>query len=280
MSPTATLVEVDADLRVELTGLDGQSARGHLYGEANHFTFELDHPGVFAGSDDAPTVAAAAEMFAERGITIKVVSDGVHLVTIGAVRAPWWQRRATGSRHIRVGTWRGGWTALRSRAAGQPPVLPSSKAFPPPSMLPVAPTFGFRRRRLTGTDSPGAGSPRLAVERASVMAGETQSVFWLQGDVVGIGSDPSNAVVLPGIEPFHAVINRDAERDELVISTAGPEVRVHGELVREKLLRSGSRIEIGEHTLAYYRDEHADHGRPYGGRQGGEMGRQRPQPGR
>lgn len=276
---TATLVEVDADLRVELTGLDGTSARGHLHGEANHFTFELDHPGVFAGADDAPTVAAAAEMFAERGITIKVMSEGVHLVTIGAVRAPWWQRRATGSRHIRVGTWRGGWTALRSRATGQEPVLPTGKAFPPPSMLPLAPTFGFRRRRPTGTDSRGAGSPRLAVEKAAVMAGEKQAVFWLQGDRIGIGSDPANAVVLPGLEPFHALITRD-EQDELVISTAGPEVRVHGHVVEQQLLRSGSRIEIGPHTLAYYRDENADHGRPYGGRSGGETGRQRPQPGR
>ena len=279
MSPAATLLEVDADLRVELTGLDGESARGHLHGEANHFTFELDRPGVFAGADDAPTVAAAAEMFAERGITIKVVSEGVHLVTIGAVRAPWWQRRATGSRHIRIGTWRGGWIALRSRAVGQSPVLPDTRAFPPSTMLPIAPTFGFRRRRPTGTDARGSGAPRLAVERASMMAGEKQAVFWLQGDTTSIGSDPTNDVVLPRIAPFHALIGRNDD-DELVISTAGPEVRVFGRVIDSQLLRSGSKIEIGEHTLAYYRDESADHGRPFGGRQGGEMGRQRPQPGR
>ena len=279
MSP-ASLVELDADLRVELTGLDGQSARGHLHGQGNKFTFELDRPGVFAGSDDAPTVVAAAEVFAERGITIKVVSEGVHLVTIGAVRAPWWQRRATGSRHIRVGTWRGGWTALRSRATGASPVLPSRAALPPATMLPIAPTFGIhRRRRPSGTHAPGSGSPRLALERPVMMAGEKQQVFWLQGDRIGIGSDPANAVVLPGIEPFHAVIDRD-ERDELVISTAGPQVRVHGRTVETQLLRSGARIEIGEHVLAYYRDEFADHGRPFAGREGGELGRQRPQPGR
>ena len=277
MSPS--LVEIDADLRVELTGLDGQSAKGHLYGEGNRLTFEIDSPGVFAGNDDAPTVRAAAEMFAERGIAIKVVHDGQHLVTIGDVRAPWWQRRATGSRHIRVGSVRGAWTSLRSRTSGQGPVLPSAEAFPPPTMLPIAPTFGLRRRRRPTTthDPHGTGTPRLAVERASMMPGERQQVFWLDRVECGIGSDPSNAIVLPGLEPFHAVVTHD-DRDEFVVSTAGPEVRVHGAPITTQVLRSGARIEVGQHCLAFYRDEFADHGRPYGGRSGGELGRQRPQP--
>ena len=30
--------------------------------------------------------------------------------------------------------------------------------------------------------------------------------------------------------------------------------------------------------MSFYREEYADHGRPYGGRVGGEIGHQRPQP--
>ena len=32
--------------------------------------------------------------------------------------------------------------------------------------------------------------------------------------------------------------------------------------------------------MSFYREEYADHGRPYGGRAGGEIGHQRPQPAR
>ena len=54
---------------------------------------------------------------------------------------------------------------------------------------------------------------------------------------------------------------------------------MHGAVVlHEALLRTGARIELGPWTLLYAREEHADHGRPYGGRIGGELGHQRPQP--
>jgi hypothetical protein len=35
---------------------------------------------------------------------------------------------------------------------------------------------------------------------------------------------------------------------------------------------------LGEWTMSFYREEYADHGRPYGGRIGGELGRQQAQP--
>jgi hypothetical protein len=39
--------------------------------------------------------------------------------------------------------------------------------------------------------------------------------------------------------------------------------------------RTGARIDIGPHSLAFLREEYADHGRPHGGREGGEIGPQR-----
>lgn len=126
------------------------------------------------------------------------------------------------------------------------------------------------------------GSPRLAVEREYVLEGsgsEEQVVHYLDLAESTIGSAASADIVLPGLAPRHAVV-RHGEDDEFRILTDGPEVRVHGRPVTEQLLRSGARIELGAHVLAYYRDEHADHGRPFGGRVGGEAGRQRPQPSR
>ena len=53
---------------------------------------------------------------------------------------------------------------------------------------------------------------------------------------------------------------------------------VNGAPVDSSLLRTASRVQLGEWTMTFYREEYADHGRPYGGRVGGEIGHQRPQP--
>ena len=275
-----TVVEVAADLTVELSGPDGELARGHLSGTRGRLTLEIDHPGVFAGSGDAPTVRAAADVLAARGVSVRVVHDGVHLVTIGAVSAPWWQRRATGSRRIRVGSWRGAWTSLRSRAASQGAVLPDADSLPPPTMLPLVPTFARHpRRRVTTTNNPrGSGSPRLVLKKQDMWDGERQPVFWLNGAETTIGSDPACDIVLPHIPARHAVVRHDDD-DEYLLVSCGPETRVHGAVVHApRILRTGARVDIGPHSLSFFREEYADHGRPYGGRLGGELGHQRSQP--
>lgn len=272
-------VAVSADLCVTMAGAAGERAVGRLYGEGNRLTFEIDDPGVFAGAHDAPAIVATAETLAERGISVRVLSDGVHLVTIGDVSSPWWQRRATGSRRIRVGSVRGAWTSLRSRAGERPAVLPGPAALPPMTMLPIAPTFTPRRRRKVTTthDHHGTGAPRLALEKEAMWGGERQSVWWLDGETTTIGSHPDCDLVLPGLQDHHATVQHD-DADEYVVLAHAADVRVHGAPVTRQVLRSGSRVEVGEHVLAYYREEYADHGRPYYGRVGGEAGRQRPQP--
>ena len=274
MSP----VRITADLRVEIAGPQGQTARGHLHGTDNLLTFDIDHPGMFAGNRDAPTIRAVAQEMYDRRLRVRVVHDGVHLVTIGDVLAPWWQRRATGSKRIRIGTWKGAWTSLRSRAGDQPAVLPTAKAFPPVTMMPIAPTLHRGRRRpVTTTHDPhGTGEPRLALEKDAMWAQERQSVWILPRGETTIGSGAGCDLVLPGLSEHHATVVHD-EHDEYVL-LAHADVRVHGAPVLTQVLRSGSRIELGSHTLSYYRDESSDHGRPYGGRSGGEAGRQRPQP--
>ncbi len=275
-------VEVSADLDLEVTGPSGAVAHGHLTGAGDRLTFEIDNAGIFAGSGDAPMVRAVAQALAARGIAVRVVSNGVHLVTVGAVTAPWWQRRATGSRRIRVGSWRGAWTSLRSRAGSQGSVLPDAESLPPPTLLPLAPTFSrYPRRRVTTTQSPsGAGAPRLVLKRQDVWEGQRQPVFWLREDRTTVGSDPTCDIVLPDLAPVHAVIVHDAS-DEYLLTNVGPPVKVHGAVVlTSTMLRTGARVDLGGHSLSFFREEYADHGRPYGGRVGGEIGHQRRQPAR
>ncbi|NYG55753.1 FHA domain-containing protein [Nocardioides perillae] len=269
---------VGADLRFEVATPGGRSAHGHLHGEGSRLRLDVDDPGLFAGAGDAPAVRDLAETLARRGVCVQVFSADRHLVTLGAVSAPWWQRRVTRSRRIRLGSLRGAWTSARAKAGGHETVLPDSGLLPAPTLAPLFPTFARRSRRgVTTTHDPaGGGSPRLVLVKTDVWAGERQPVLWLQEEAV-IGSDPSCDLVLPGLAPRHARVRHD-EHDEYVVEQLDGPVRVHGGRVESQLLRTGSRVGLGPHRLVYYREEHADHGRPYGGRVGGELGRQRPQP--
>ena len=275
-----TRVDVAADLRVQFTGADGQSAAGHLHGSLGRLTLDLDNPGVFAGSGDAVMVQNLASTLAGRGVQVRVQHQGVHLVSIGAVSAPWWQRRATGSRRIRIGSWRGAWTSLRSRAVASEPVLPDAGSLPPPTLFPILPTFArYPRRKVTTTHDPsGSGAARLVLKKQDMWEGEHQPVFWLNEKETTIGSDPSCDIVLRDLAPLHTTVRHDSE-DEYVLGNLGPEARVHGAVVHAfAVLRTGARIDVGRHQLSFYREEYADHGRPHGGRIGGEAGHQQRQP--
>jgi hypothetical protein len=239
----------------------------------------VDDPGAFAGSGDAAAVRALADLLAGSGVRVRVVHEGRRLVTLGDVTAPWWQRRGTGSRHIRLGSLRGAWTAARSRATRTEAVLPEAGLAPPGTPWPPAPTFARRVRRPVGPthDPARGGSPRLVLAKQDAWAGERQPIFWLRDGDTTIGSASTCDIVLPGLDPLHATVRHD-ERDEYVLSSPTALTRVHGARVREQVLRTGARVDLGRWQLVYTREEWADHGRPYGGRIGGELGHQRPQP--
>lgn len=268
---------VSADLRFELAAEGRSPVHGRLHGSGSRLRLEVDDPGASAGAGDAPAIRSFAEVMATQGLVVHVVHDGAHLVSLGAVSAPWWQRRLTGSRRIRLGSLRGAWTAARSRARSATPVLPDFDMLPPPTIFPLTPTFQRRaRRRPTTTHDRGrSGGARLVLVRSNVWAGERQPIYWLT-DEMSIGSDPACDVALAGLVGQHATITHD-EDDEYVVSAVRGEVRVHGARVDRARLRTGTRVELGEHQLVFYREEHADHGRPHGGRIGGEAGRQLPQ---
>lgn len=276
--PTTTSISAHLEFEVAVEGRP--PVHGTLRGARNRLQLEVDDPSAFAGSEDAPVIRALADQLAGRGVSIAVVHDGEHLVTIGATRSPWWQRPATRSRHIRLGSLRGAWTSARSRSRRTVGVLPGAALVPPPTMFPLAPTFQRRPRRpVTTTHDParGGGARLVMAVNESSMPGERQAIFWLDDRVTTIGSAPTCDVVLPGLAQVHAEVRHD-ENDEFVLVTEQSNVKVHGAPTRHSALRTGARVELGVWRMSYYREEFADHGRPYGGRIGGELGHQRPQP--
>jgi hypothetical protein len=136
---------------------------------------------------------------------------------------------------------------------------------------------------VTTTHDPhGGGNPRLIMAAPPHPKPEDRKpVFALRADVTTIGSGPGCDIRLPGLEPLHAEVRHD-DADEFVLVRVGdaPGTRVNGAPIDSALLRTAARIDVGEWTMSFYREEFADHGRPYGGRVGGEFGHQRPQPSR
>ena len=125
---------------------------------------------------------------------------------------------------------------------------------------------------MTTHDPRGGGRPRLifalgdtAPEHAS------QREFDLVPGVTVIGGGPDADLRLEGLAARHAEIRRD-ERDEYIYVDLGSEApgRVDGRAISGKPLRTGDRIELGNWTLSYFREEFADHGIPFGGRHGGD----------
>ncbi|MFL1377744.1 GNAT family N-acetyltransferase [Nocardiopsis protaetiae] len=125
----------------------------------------------------------------------------------------------------------------------------------------------------------GAGDPRLFV------TGERDRyVHGITGDLTRIGSSVDNDIVLAGADPLHATITHDAT-DEYVLTmfgrggtNAATRRGTAGRRRPSETLRTGAHFTAGPWRLVFARDEFADHGRPYGGRQGGEFSHQRAQP--
>lgn len=273
-------IEVDADLGFSVDLPGERTVTGQLTGSGRSLTLTVSDPFAFAARRDSPAIRLAAKALAEQGVALTVVAPSGPIVTLGAPRPPWWQRWVTGSRHIRIERGAGLWSLVR-RARATAGALPSAALLPPGTVWPVAPTLMRRRRRVTTTHDPkGGGSPRLVVAPVPhPQPGDDRQVFALRGTVTTIGSDPACDIRLPGLEARHAEVRHDL-RDEFVLVRLGLPggTVVNGSPVDTALLRTGSRVQLGAVTLSFFREEYADHGRPYGGRLGGEFGQNRPQP--
>ena len=278
----ATLT-VDADLQFSVDIPGQRPVSGALTGSGTTLHVNVSHPYLFAGRSDKNAIRGLAKGLADRGLSVSVVTPSGPLVTLGAARTSWLQRRVTGSRHIRIERGAGLWSLVRGRnQAPRGGALPAAELAPPPTPFPLAPTMARRPRRpVTTTHDPNrGGSPRLFISRGPHTP--DRHTIPLRDDVTTIGAGADCDIRLPGLEALHAVIQHD-DRDEFVLvrrSSSPESTRVHGAPVDTAILRTGSGIDLGRWKLSYFREEYADHGRPYGGRIGGELGRQRSQPGR
>jgi hypothetical protein len=271
-------------------------------------TFSLDEPGPADGAALEGTITAAGtdvEIFASRpemlmqGRSVKLADirglaqeiagfgfsitlsgpDGV-IARIGDVNAPVIQRVITRSPHIRLGSAAAIAPLLRRRGITAP-VIP----LPPKTLFPIVPTVSRRIRRTATTTHhvPGSGRPRLIfVVGSKNWDGRMPREFNLLPDGTTIGSGAEADLQLAGLNPLHAEIRHTAD-DEYVLYPIGElsgSSRLDGAGGRRdggQVLRTGTRIEFGQWKMAYFREEFADHGRPHGGRVGGELARQKPQ---
>ena len=220
-----------------------------------------------------------ADEVARRGLTVSISGPAGLIARIGAVHPTVAQRLVTLSPHIELGAPGAIGPLLVPKRRN--PDAEAALELPPPTLFPLAPTFDRRvRRRVTTTHyTPGSGRPRLIfVVGSENWNGQPPREFDLLPTVTRIGSGESADLRLDGLLDTHAEIRHD-RNDEYVFYPAGKAgaSTSSGRNTDGQILRTGARIELGPWRMAFFREEFADHGRPYGGRAGGELAHQKRQ---
>ncbi|MGB3829112.1 MAG: FHA domain-containing protein [Ornithinimicrobium sp.] len=274
---------IEADLTFSMerpSGGDGQtqSLSGTVTGRGRHVEVRCDDVGAMSSGSSLREARLIAAALAEQGLSVSLAGSNGPIVTIGDVRAGVLTRLATRSRHIRIDDLRAAAGLRGSRGGGRGT---DARLLPPPTPFPVAPTFRWSRRRATTTHDPdGGGRPRLVFSMgAAATADDPRRVFNLSRTGTSIGSSEECDLRLTGIDAVAAHIRRDDNDEYVVVAHEGETTtKVNGVTVaQEQVLRTGSRVQIGPWPMTYTREEFADHGRPYGGRAGGEFSRQKSQ---
>jgi hypothetical protein len=281
-------LEIDLSFSLDEPHVDGTGAdaahalEGTVTAAGTDIQIFANHPEMLmqGRSVKLADIRTLAQEIAGYGLSITLTGpDGV-IARIGDVNAPVVQRVVTGSPHIRLGSAAAVAPLLRRRGTAAPAV-----SLPPATLFPLVPTVSRRIRRTVTTTHylPGSGRPRLIfVIGSKNWNGQMPREFDLLPDGTTIGSGAEADLQLEGLSPVHAEI-RHTKDDEYVLYPIG-ELSGSSRLADAggrkdggQVLRTGTRIELGKWKMAYFREEFADHGRPYGGRVGGELARQKPQ---
>lgn len=280
-------VHLDIDLRFSVTSPPAASPpadaspvstiRGTVTAHGTEVAVHVDDAAIFqpgSGLGLAGLREVARELH-DRGLAVSLSSPEGTLLSLGAVKTNPAHRALTRSAHIRPGSVSAFRAWARARGSG-----PAGSQLPPATPFPLSPTFqrNYRMRPTTTHYSAGGGRPRLVFVRdADTWDGRPAAVFELRAETSVIGSAEDADLTLPGILDAHATITHTAD-DEYVLTAQGP---ISGSTRlpdgSDYTLRTGARIGIGPWRMVFVREEYADHGRPYGGRQGGELAYQRPQ---
>jgi hypothetical protein len=275
VTPTSTLRFV-ADMSFRSVSTDGSpGVHGSVTADGSTIHVALSGP-VTATTPPRRFVHQIGAALARQRLRLVLSGPSGVVAALGDVHPPWWQRFLTGSPHVQVGRLRD----LR-RLVGRRGTT-TSIAAPPATPFPLFPTVSsVGPRPVTTTHDPrGGGAPRVVFALSPwPRAGDVPRVEYLGRPRTTFGSGADCDVQIDGLEPLHAVIDR-TEHDEYVlthVASAGSST-VGGVPAQRSLLRTGAGIALGPARLTYFREEYADHGRPYGGRLGGEIDSQRPQP--
>jgi len=277
----ATL-QLEADLSFRCTLPDGSpGVTGSVTADGPTINVVVTGPLAVAGKSSRLLVRQVAEALAKRRLRIIVRGPGGTIIAFGDVPVPRWQRLLTRSPHIRLGNVREVRRMLKRPTTAVRGRRPAPVVFPPLTMFPLFPTVStLGLRPVTTTHDPrGGGMPRVIfASRPQPRVGELPRVEHLTKDRTTFGSSDTCDVTIAGLQPMHAVIER-TEADEYLLTHLASQgtSTVAGVPAQRSLLRTGARIALGATQLTYFREEYADHGRPFGGRQGGEIGYQRPQ---
>ena len=276
------MLRLEADLTFSSTPADGtERVTGRVTADGSTIDVSVTGPLASLGRPSSRMLRQFAGSLATRGLRLVLHGPQGVVMAIGDVDTLWWQRLITRSPYIRFGSPRlvrqvmGGAPSSRSRSRG------SALSAPPPTLFPLFPTVSaLGPRAVTTTHDPrGGGRPRLYFGLSEFpQVGEEQRVEYVTQQRTTIGSAQDCDIVVDGLQPVHAVIERTAD-DEYVLThvAASGTSTVAGLPAQASRLRTGAGILLDAVRLSYVRDEYADHGRPYGGRLGGEIGRQLPQ---
>lgn len=275
------MLRLDIDLHIQQAEPgDDTPTSFHVRAAGREVVVTLDDTKMLAGMSrhDLTQLAPLADGLASRGISVRVEVPKGTLVQFGDVKAGPVGRAFAGSPHIKLGSLTALLSDVRRHGAG------SRLVPPPPTLFPLVPMVARHvRQRVTTTHYiPGSGRPRVIFSIGSGdWTGSRPREFDLLPDRTTIGSGPDADLRLEGLEPLHAEIRHNRD-DEYVLypfaPTGGGRPNLPHSSENARILRTGSRIELGTWRLAYYREKFADHGRPFGGRLGGEYAFQRQQP--
>ena len=267
----------DINLDFSLQEASGEEVHGSVKASGSEVVVALDRIDVLQ-SQRLPSLGdlrPLAKTLSDQGLTVVVDGPDGRIISLGAVEAPASQRVITKSPHIRLGKL-GALAPMLKR--GRRSSARGVSLLPPGTLLPLLPTVKRRiPRRVTTTHyTRGGGRPRLIfVQDSKSWNGQVPREFSLTAERVRIGSDESVDLQLPGLDGVHAEIVHN-DQDEYVLVRHGKVTGSFGE-GSASVLRTGSRLQMGQWCLAFFREEFADHGRPFGGRSGGEFAYQRPQ---
>ncbi len=269
--------DIDLEFSAHLPAEDGTESatvHGRIKAAGTEIHVTTDNAALFrlGSRRNLSAIKELAAGLAGRGIVVTVTVPEGTIVSVGAVEVSALQRLITTSPHIKPGksnTWA---TVVKAQASNKF----QGRLAPPPTPFPLAPTFQrtYRRKPTTTHYSRGGGRPRLIFVRDSATwDGKPPNEYSLTEETTVIGSGPDANFRLPELAARHGSIVH-TENDEYVFRAGDPAATQE----RVQILRTGARLLLGPWRMVFFREEYADHGRPFGGRSAGEFAPlQRPQ---